>query len=326
MIDRRIFVNGTAAFALAPFAAPAQQPSKQYRIGVLGVGTPEGTVAVTQAFEQAMRELGYVHGGSIAYEYRWARGAADGLPALAAELVQLPVDLILVGTNPAIAVAKQATSTIPIVMVLAADPVRSGFIQSFARPGGNITGLASVPGDEHQGKLLQLLKEIVPGLSLVGVLAQNGVGFDPATLAPLARQLGLRLEVNDQLQRIDEIEDAFAMMKRKRIDAYLMIGGAVLFPFRQRIMELALSHRLPGIHFGRDWVEAGGLIGYGISLPDFYRRAAVYVGKILKGARPAELAVEQPARFELTINLKTARALGLTIPQSLLLRADGVVQ
>ena len=142
----------------------------------------------------------------------------------------------------------------------------------------------------------------------------------------MARQLGLRLEVNDQLQRIGEIEDAFAMMRRKQIDAYLMIGGAVLFPFRQRIMELALSHRLPGIHFGRDWVEAGGLIGYGISLPDFYRRAAVYVGKILKGARPAELAVEQPARFELTINLKTARALGLTIPQSLLLRADSVVQ
>ena len=204
--------------------------------------------------------------------------------------------------------------------------VHGGFIQSFARPGGNITGLASVPGDEHQGKLLQLLKEIVPGLYFVGVFAQSGIGFDPTALAPVARQLGLRLEVNDQLQRIGEIEDAFAMMRRKQIDAYLMIGGAVLFPFRQRIMELALLHRLPGIHFGRDWVEAGGLIGYGISLPDFYRRAAVYVGKILKGARPAELAVEQPARFELTINLKTARALGLTIPQSLLLRADSVIQ
>ena len=327
MIDRRTFVDGMATLGLFhAFASHAQQQGKRFRIGVLGVGTPQGTVAVTQAFEQAMRELGYVDGGNVSFEYRWALGVLDRLPALAAELVQLPVDVILAGTNPAIVAAKQATSTIPIVMALAADPVRQGFIQSFARPGGNLTGLASVPGDEHQGKLLQLLKEIVPGLSLVGVVAQKSVGFDPATLAPLARQLRLQLEVNDQLQKVDEIEDAFAEMKRKQIDAYLMIGGAVLFPFRQRIMEIALLHRLPGIHFGRDWVEAGGLIGYGISLPDFYRRSAVYVGKILKGARPAELAVEQPARFELTINLKTARALGLTVPQSLLLRADDVIQ
>jgi putative ABC transport system substrate-binding protein len=327
MINRRTFVDAVATLVLSQaVASRAQQQGKRFRIGVLGVGTPQGTVAVTQAFEQAMRDLGYVDGGNVSMEYRWALGVLDRLPALAAELVQLPVDLILVGTNPAIAAAKQATSTVPIVMVLAADPVRSGFIQSFARPGGNITGLASVPGEEHQGKLLQLLKEIVPGLSLVGVFAQKAVGFDPTALETVARKLGLRLEINDQLQNVDEIADAFAMMMRKQIDAYLMVAGAALFPFRQRIMELALSHRLPGIHYGRDWVEAGGFIGYGISLPDFYRRSAVYVGKILKGAKPGELAVEQPARFELTVNLKTAKALGLTIPQTLLLRADFVIQ
>jgi len=174
--------------------------------------------------------------------------------------------------------------------------------------------------------VLQLLKEIVPGLSVVGVLSQRGVGYDPAALAAAARQLGLRLEVSDQLRAFDEVEGAFAAMKLKRIDAYFMVGGAVLFSLRRQIMELALMHRLPGIHYGRDWVEAGGLIGYGPSLPDLYRRAAVYVDKILKGAKPAELAAEQPARFDLVINLKTARTLRLTIPQSLLLQADDVIE
>ena len=163
-------------------------------------------------------------------------------------------------------------------------------------------------------------------MSTVGVLAQKGVGYDPAALAAAARQLGLRLEVSDQLRAFDEVEAAFAAMKLKRIDAYFMLGGAVLFSLRQQIMELALVHRLPGIHFARDWAAAGGLLSYGTNLPELYRRAAVYIGKILKGARPAELAVEQPARFDLVINLKTARALGLTIPQSLLLRADDVIQ
>ena len=326
MIDRRIFVNGTAALALVPFAAHTQQPSKQFRIGVLGVGTPEGTIAVTQAFEQALRELGYVGGANMAYEYRWARGVVDRLPALAAELVQLPVDLIVVGTNAAIAAAKEATSTIPIVMVIAADPIRQGFIQSLARPGGNVTGQSADTGQEMQAKTLQLLKETVPGLSSVAVLAQKGVGYDPAALAAAARQLGLRLEVSDQLSAFDEVESAFAAMKLKRIDAYFMLGGAVLFSLRHRIMELALVHRLPGIHPGREWVEAGGLIGYGANLPDLYRRAAVYIDKILKGAKPADLAVEQPARFDLVFNLKTARELGVTIPQSLLLRADSVIQ
>jgi putative ABC transport system substrate-binding protein len=324
---RTVVVAGLAALGVCQaIGAIAQQPAKRFRIGILGVGTPEGTVAVTQAFEQAMRELGYVDGGNIAYEYRWARGVADRLPALAAELVHIRVDLIVVGTNAAIAAAKQATSTIPIVMVIAVDPVRQGFIESHARPGGNITGQSADTGQEMQGKMLQLLKEIVPALSAVGVLAQKGVGYDPAALAAAARLLGLRLEVSDQLRTFDELEAAFAAMKVKRIDAYYMLGGAVLFSLRQRIMELALLHRLPGIHPGREWVEVGGLIGYGANLPDLYRRAAVYVGKILKGAMPAELAVEQPARFDLAINLKTARTLGLTIPQSLLLRADDVIQ
>lgn len=327
MIDRRTFVDGIAALGLfQALAALAQPRGKHFRIGLLGVGTPEATIAVTHAFEHAMRELGYVDGGNIAYEYRWARGVADRLPALAEELVRIPVDLIVVGTNAAIAAAKQATSTIPIVMVIAADPVRQGFVQSLARPGGNVTGLSVDTGQEIQGKMLQLLKEIVPRLSTVGVLAQKGVGYDPAALAAAARQLGLRLEFSDQLRAFDEVEAAFATMKLKRIDAYFMIGGAVLFSLRQQIMELALVHRLPGIHYARGWVEAGGLIGYGTNLSDLYRRAAVYVGKILQGSRPAELAVEQPVRFDLVVNLKTARTLGLTIPKSLLLRADDVIE
>jgi len=179
MIDRRTCVQGMTALGLfQALAVYAQGPSRHFRIGVLGVGTPEATVAVTLAFEQAMRDLGYVDGGSIAYEYRWARGVANRLPALAVELVQIPVDLIVVGTNAAIAAAKAATSTIPIVMVIAADPVRQGFIQSLARPGGNVTGLSADTGQEMQGKMLQLLNETVPGLSTVGVLAQKGVGYD----------------------------------------------------------------------------------------------------------------------------------------------------
>ena len=327
MIDRRTFIGGAVALGLFEvLAAHAQQPGRRFRIGVLAVGTPEGTMAVTNALEQAMRELGYVDGANIAYEYRWARGVLDRLPGFAAELVQLPVDLIVAGTNPAIAAAKQASSTIPIVMVIAADPIRQGFIQSLARPGGNITGLTVDTGQEMQGKMLQLLKEIVPGLSAVGVLAQQGVGYDPNALAAAARQLGLRLEVSNQLRTFDDVEGVFAAMKRNRVDAYFMIGGAVLFSQRQQIIDLAQAHRLPGIHYARDWAVAGGLVSYGTNLPDLYRRAAVYIGKIVKGARPAELPVEQPTRFDLVINLKTAKALGLTVPQTLLLRADEVVE
>jgi putative ABC transport system substrate-binding protein len=283
MIARRAVIAGTAALGLgAPLAAHAQQP-KCFRIGGLGVLTPEGSVPTWYALKEALHELGYVEGRNVVFEERWARGVPDRLPGLAAELVQVPVDVIVVGTNQAIAAAKQATSTTPIVMVLAIDPVRHVFVQSLARPGGNITGLTNDPGQEVHGKMLQLFKEIVPKLTVVGVVVQQGIGYDRAALEAAARQLGLRLDLGDEIRTSDDIADAFAALKRKGVHGYYMIGGPVLFTRRQQVAELALAHRLPGMHFPRDWVEAGCLVSYGASLPDLYRRAAVYVDKILKG-------------------------------------------
>jgi putative ABC transport system substrate-binding protein len=327
MIARRTVIAGMAGLGLgAALAVYGQQPAKRFRIGMLGVGMAEGSAATLDAFKQAMRELGHAEGGNIVYEMRFAGGVPDRLPGLAAELVRWPVDVIVAGTNQGIAAAKQATSTIPIVMVLSVDPVRHGFVQSLARPGGNITGLTNDPGQEMLGKMLELFKEVVPKLSSVGVVAQQGVGYDRAALEAAARQLSLRLDLGDEIRTNDDIEHAFATLKRKGVDAYYMIGGPILYTRRQQVAELALAHRLPGMHFGPAWAEAGGLVSYGASVPDLYRRAAVYVDKILKGTKPADLPVQLPARFHLVINLKTAKALGLTIPQSLLLRADEVIE
>ena len=327
MIARRTVIAGMAGLGLsAGLAAHGQQPARRFRIGGIGVGMPEGSAVHLDAFTQAMRELGHVEGGNIVYEWRWALGVPDRLPGLAAELVRLPADVILAGTNQGIAAAKQATSTIPIVMVLGVDPVRNGFVQSLARPGGNITGLTNDPGQEVMGKMLELFKEVVPKLSSVGVIAQQGLGYDRPALEAAARQLGLRLDLGDEIRTNDDIEGAFAALKRKGVDAYYMLGGPILYTRRQQVAELALAHRLPGMHFAPAWAQAGGLVSYGASVPDLYRRAAVYVDKILKGAKPAELAVQLPVRFDLVINLKTAKALGLTISQSMLMRADEVIQ
>ena len=327
MIARRTVIAGIAGLGLgAALAVHGQQSAKRFRVGVLGVGMAEGSTAHIDAFKQALRELGHVEGGNIVYEMRWAGGVPDRLPGLAAELVRLPVDVIVAGTNQGIVAAKQATSTIPIVMVVGIDPVRHGFVQSLARPGGNITGLTNDPGQEMHGKMLELFKEVVPKLSSVGVIAQQGLGYDRAALEAAARQLGLRLEMGDEIRTNDDIEGAFAALKRKGVDAYYMLGGPILYTRRQQVAELALAHRLPGMHFPPAWVEVGGLVSYGASIPDLFRRAAVYVDKILKGAKPADLPVQLPARFHLAINLKTAKALGLTIPQSLLLRADEVIE
>ena len=316
---------GLLSFA-APLAAHGQQLARRFRIGGIGAGMPEGSAVHIDAFMQAMRELGHVEGGNIVYEWRWARGVPDRLPGVAAELVQLPVDVILAGTNQGIAAAKLATSTIPIVMVLGVDPVRNGFVRSLARPGGNITGLTNDPGQEMMGKMLELFKEVVPKVSSVGVIAQQGLGYDRAALEAAARQLGLRLDLGDEIRTNDDIEGAFAALKRRGVDAYYMLGGPILYTRRQQVAELALAHRLPGMHFAPAWAEAGGLVSYGASVTDLYRQAAVYVDKILRGAKPADLPVQQPTRFHLAINLKTAKALGLTIPQSVMLRANEVIQ
>jgi len=259
------------------------------------------------------------------FERRYADGRLERLPDLAAELVRLRVDVIVTGTNIHVAAAQRATATIPIVMVAAEDPVGAGFIASLARPGGNITGLSSDASREIQAKNLALLKEIAPRLSRVGLLGQvlSQDGF--AALEAAARQLNVTLEVVD-IRSPDDFEGAFAAMVGKQVGAVIVGGGPLTYMRRQQIADLALKHRLPAIQVLNEFAQAGLLMSYGPNLPDMYRRAARYVDKILRGAMPADLPVEQPTKFELVINLRTAKALGLTIPQSLLLRADEVIQ
>ena len=329
-MDRRAFVGGLAAGVLAVTrGARAQSPRKDYRIGILGMGSaadlagPQPRSPTTLAFLRGMREQGYVYGEHFVTEVRGADGKPERFPGLAAELIGLRVDVI-VAPGPALSALKQATSTIPIVMAAASDPVSSGYVQSLSRPGGNITGL-SLQSVETMGKRLELLKELVPGAPSVAVLWDQGnVLFWPAAEAA-ARGRGwklLPLEVGD----VGQIEAAFKAATDARAGALLVDAGGVLFPQRRRVAELAARNRLPAMYELRPYVEAGGLISYGVDINDIWRRAAVYVDRILKGAKPADLPIEQPTRFELVINLETAKALGLTIPQSLLLRADEVIQ
>ncbi len=323
---RRALLVALAVGMLAvPLAAESQQAGKVYRIGYLGGGTPEPYAPPLRAFEEGLRDLGYVEGRNIVFERRYAEGKLERLPGLAAELVQLKVDVIVVGANGPIAAAKRATATIPIVMFNAVEPVEAGFISSLARPGGNITGLSFHPGQEIGGKFLEMLKEIVPRLSRLAILRHVEAGGGYAALEAAARKLNVTLEFVD-IRSVDELEGAFATMTRRRAGAFVLVGGPLTYMRRQEIADLALKSRLPGIHFLREYAQAGLLITYGPSLSDLYRRAATYVDKILKGAKPADLPVEQPTKFELVINLKTAKALGLTIPQSVLIRADEVIQ
>ena len=259
------------------------------------------------------------------FESRYAEGSADRLPDLASELVRLQVDVIVATTNPAIAAAKRATATIPIVMASATDPVGVGFIASLPRPGGNITGVTVDANPEIFAKNLGLLTEIVPRLSRVGVLRQAESVSGLEELGAAARKLNIALDVVD-IRELDDIQGAFVAITRKKVGAVIFIGGALFYQRRQQIADLALRHRLPAIQLLREYAQAGLLMSHGPNLLDGFRRAAGYVAKILRGAKPADLPVEQPATFELVINLKTAKALDLTIPQPLLLRADDVIQ
>jgi len=326
---RRRFVSALALAAPAALSAPrrarAQQGAKVYRIGFLALTTAEPIAPLLGALKDGLRALGYVEGRNIVFESRYADGRLERLPDLAAELVALRVDVIVTGANPGVAAAKRATATIPIVMGNAVDPVRAGFIASLGRPGGNITGLSFDASQEVLGKHLEMLKEIVPRLSRVGVLRQVESGTNFAALEVAARKLNVKLEVVD-IRSPDDFEGAFATMIGRRSGAVIVIGGPLTYMRRQQIADLALKNRLPGIHSLREYAQAGLLISYGPVLPDLYRRAATYVDKILKGAKPADLPVEQPTKFELVINLKTAKALGLTIPTALLQRADEVIQ
>jgi len=318
-----------AALALgllaAPLAAPAQQPrGKTARIGFLQfVSTP----FLYEAFRQGLHELGYVEGQNIAIEYRSAEGKDERLPGLAAELVRLKVDVIVAPSPPATEAAKRATSTIPIVFVVSGDPVAEGFVASLARPGGNLTGLATVSG-EVVGKQLEMLKGVAPKVSRVAVL-QNPSNPGHALMLPqaegAARALGVQLQVL-KARTPSEIEAAFAAMSSQRAGGVLVLRDPVFGAQRTQIVALAAKRRLPAVYGLREEAEAGRLMAYGASVPQLFRRAATYVDKILKGAKPADLPVEQPTKLELVINLKTAKALGLTIPPSLLGQADEVIQ
>jgi putative ABC transport system substrate-binding protein len=329
VIDRRGFISALAGGILvAPLAAGAQQAAKVARIGYLAAFPPSTYPQLHEAFLQGLSDLGYVKGRNLVIEYRLAEGKVERFPALAAELVALRVDVIAaLGTAQALA-AKQATRTIPIVFI-DADPVTSGLVTSLARPGGNATGLSQL-APELVGKRLELLKQTFPGLSRVALLWQPG-GHGERTEKDLvkqaevaARALGVRLQVVEARGPAD-IDRAFSDMTKTRVDALTVLPGGIFFVERRRLVDLATKNRLPTVYTFREFVEAGGLMSYGHSQADLNRRAAIYVDKILKGAKPAELPVEQPTKFELVINLKTAKALKLTIPPSVLGRADQVI-
>jgi ABC-type uncharacterized transport system substrate-binding protein len=326
-VDRRRFLVTTLAGALVQaVAAEAQRAGKVPRVGLLGLsGSGSGQRAVDE-FRQGLRELGYVEGQTIAIEYRWMEEKEERLPDLASELVRLKVDVIVATIAVAVRAAKHATKAIPIVMVVN-DPVAAGFIATVARPGGNITGL-SMMSPEVVAKQLELLRQVVPTISRVVVLANpanpgNAGQLRQAEVA--AKTLGMRIQ-SLGAQSPSEIDRAFAAMTRERAGALLVLLDPILFREREQIADLAARSHLPAMYALRQHVDAGGLMAYGADIFDLYRRAAIYVDKILKGAKPGDLPIEQPNKFELVINLRTAKALGLTIPPSLLARADQVIE
>jgi len=327
---RRAFLGTLAGGLLAaPLAAEAQQAAKIARIGWL-TNDPASNPNPPEAFRQGLRDLGYVEGRNLVIEYRSAEGKLERLPTLAAELVALKVDVIVTVAARHALVAKQATRTLPIVFIGAGDPVTSGLVTSLARPGGNVTGLALL-FPELVGKCLELLTQAVPRVSRVAVLWEPGAAGertekDYLKAADVAgRALGVRLQVVEARGPAD-IDRAFSDMTRARAGALFVVSTPMFGSERRRLVDLAAKNRLPTVFPFRLYVDAGGLMSYGPNLADMYRRAATYVDKILKGAKPADLPVEQPTKFELVINLKTAKALGLTIPQSVLGRADDVIQ
>ena len=327
MMDRRSFIGALAGgFVAAPFAVEGQQPGKTYTVGILSVGTFEAGTGISAGLIEALRELNYVEGRNLVFKRANAEFKSDRLPGLAADLVQARVDVIVTTSTLETRAAKSATSTIPIVMTLAPDPVEQGLVVSLARPGGNVTGLTSVvPGISQ--KYIELLREAAPTASRLAVVGAPNSPF-PAIRSELqagAQQAGITLsfiEIHDP----DDFDAALARAKKDGAGGIIVALGAFTFTHRATLVKLALKHRLPGIYWDRGYVEAGGLMSYGASLRDVGRRAAYFVDRILKGAKPADLPVEQPTKFEFVINMKTAKALGLTIPQTLLLRAGEVIQ
>ena len=322
-MDRRGFILAMAGGLLAaPLVAEGQEAGKVARIGMMSASSSP----LVEAFMQGLRELGYVEGRNVSIEYRWTEGRDERLPGLVADLVRLKVDVIVAASQAAVA-AKQATTAIPIVMPIITDPVRLGLVGSLARPGGNATGLAT-QNDELPGKWMELVKEILPKVSRVAILLHptydGGVQLRASEAA--ARSLGVRVQVVN-VERPDDFGTAFAEVQRNRAQALIVSSSGLFYVHRTRLVEFAAKHRLPTIYHQSEFVVvSGGLMSYGPDFRDLFRRAATYVDKILKGAKPGDLPVERPTKFELVINLKTAKALGLTIPPSLLSRADEVIQ
>ena len=328
-MDRRTFVSAAAVAVLVrTFPANAQSPTKAPRIGVLYTGTPSTASQSSEAFRQGLREHGYKEGQNIVVEQRFGDAKPERLSELAAELVRLKADVIVTSTDEAIAAVKRQTQTIPIVMTASTDPVGTGFVSSLARPGGNVTGLTSMNPD-LSAKKLEFLREAVPGLSRVAIMWNpdtRGNLLDYKATQEAARSLRLQLQ-SVEVSRADDIDRAFAALTAGRAQALIVVPSTLTLDNRGQIMTLAQKNRLPSIYGPpRALAEAGGLMVYGSSLDERWRRAATFVDKILKGAKPGDLPVEQPTKFELVINMKTAKALGLTLPPSRLRRADEVIQ
>jgi ABC-type uncharacterized transport system substrate-binding protein len=327
-MKRRAFITLLGTAAVMPLIARAQHPGRVYRIGFLATGSREQLLDLTNAFVEGLRSVGYRVGENVVIEYRFADGETERVPALAVELVKLGVDVISVGNTANTVAAMRATTTIPIVMANSIDPVGAGLVATLARPGGNVTGFTQDTGDELNGKRLESLKEILPSISRLGILWNPDFAANLKRLMSMrevARPLGLTL-VSAEARGLDTLEQAFATMVAERAQAFVMFADPVLFNYRNQVGVMALRDRLPAITGPREYAEAGLLLTYGANLQDLFRRVAIFIDKIFKGAKPGDLPVEQPTKFEMIINLRTAKALGLIVPPSVLARADEVIE
>jgi putative ABC transport system substrate-binding protein len=326
-MKRREFITLLGGVAAWPLLARAQQPEKIPRIGFLGNSTADLEANLIEPFRGGLRDLGRIEGRNIVIEYRWAEGKYDRFPALIAELLASKVDVIVTAGTPASLAVKKATSSVPLVMIAVGEPVATGLVASLARPGGNATGVTSI-SPEIEGKRLELLREVVPNLSHIAVLWNAGSPvqvIQERETRVAAQALGMKT-LSLGVRTLEEIEDSFAAIVKEQPAALFVLADRLFLHHRKRIMDFAVQHRLPGVHAYRELVEVGGLMSYGPSYGDMHRRAASYVDKILKGAKPADLPVERPVKFELVVNLRAAKALGLTVPASLILRADEVIE
>jgi putative ABC transport system substrate-binding protein len=327
-MTRREFITLLAGGAAAwPFAAPAQEAAKTPRIGFLGNSTPALETNLIGPFRDGLRALGYEEGRNIVIEYRWAEGKYDRFPALVAELLAANVDVLVTAGTPASLAIKKARTSVPVVMIAVGDPVGTGLVPSLARPGGNLTGLSSIAPD-LEGKRLELLREVVPKLSYVGMFINSANPFHTVSVQQAraaAQALGIKLQLLD-VRAAEDLDGAFTAILKERPEALLILADRVFLHDRMRMMDFAIKYRLPSVNAYHELVEAGGLMSFGPSYEDMHRRAATYVDKILKGAKPADLPIEQPTKFTLTLNLKSAKAIGVDVPPFLLARADEVIE